>query len=204
MNNDIAASRPQPSMDIARHASEIIANMLGDGSSVIDPTTQIWTAVAADDLRGRIEDNPILGGDQGQWDKLDVQLNGASREVVLLAAELVFLREFVLSGIRPSTKQEHIESVLNHLEPSPKIPQAMAEGLSRPSTAAGIEPSTYYLGALWLHLIWASTFIVHWNSLSDKDRTAARSDPWQLQQVMIDAGKDRSDIRNTFQFLAHP
>ena len=204
MDNDIATSRPQSSMDIARHASGVIDHMLGDGLSVIDPTAQIWTAVAAEDLRARIEDNPILGGDQGQWDKLDVQLNGASREVVLLAAELVFLREFVLNGIRPSTKREHIERVLDHLEPAPDIPELMADGLSRPSTADGIDPSTYYLGALWLHLIWASTFIVHWTSLSDAERTAARSDPWQLQKVMIDAGNDRSDIRNTFQFLARP
>lgn len=204
MDNDTIASRRPDDLEIAHRAKDIINHMLGDGLSVIDPTAQIWNAAAAEDLRARIEDNPILGGDKGQWDKLDVQLNGASREVVLLAAELVFLREFVLNGIRPSTKREHIERVLEHLEPAPNIPELMADGLSHPSPAAGIDPTTDYLSSLWLHLIWASTFVVHWNGLSNEERAAARSDPWQLQQVMLDTGNDRSDIRNTFQFLACP
>src|SRR5699024_3596239 len=69
---------------------------------------------------------------------------------------------------------------------------------------AGFDPSTYYLGALWVHLSWASTFIIHWSQLPDDERATARSDPWQLQQTMLDSGDDRSDIRNTFQFLAYP
>lgn len=204
MNNDFPTSLPQPTMDVAHQAGEVIAHMLGDGRSVIDPTASIWTAEAADDLRERIEDNPIVGGDQGQWDKLDIQLEGASREVVLLAAELVFLREHPLSGILPSTKRSHIERVLSHLEPPLDIPEPMSGWLSRPSKTAGFEPSTSYLGALWLQLIWASTFVIHWCELTADDRSTARSDPWQLQQVMLDSGEDRSDIRNTFQFLAAP
>lgn len=204
MTNDTAASRLPRYMDIAHQASEVIAQMLGDGRSVIDPTVRIWTAVAAEDLRARIEDNPILGGDQGQWNKLDVQLHGASREVVLLAAELVFLREHALRSALPSTRREHVERVLFHLESPAEIPASMSEWLSRPSKTAGFEPGTWYNGALWLHLIWASTFVIHWNALPSDEREYAQSDPWQLQQIMLNSGEDRSDIRNTLQYLARP
>jgi 5-methylcytosine-specific restriction protein B len=204
MHIDFVASRPQPDMDIAHQAEEVLAHMLGDGRSVIDPNTRIWTAAAAEDLRTRIETDPNFASDMSQWDKLEVQLNGAPREVVLLAAELVFLREHPLRWILPSTRRSHVERILAILEPPAVIPESMSQWLSRPSESAGFDPSTYYLGALWVHLSWASTFIIHWSQLPDDERATARSDPWQLQQTMLGSGDDRSDIRNTFQFLAHP
>lgn len=58
-------------MEIAREIGEVFTHILGDGRSVIDPATTIWTAEAAEDLRARIGDHPIVGKDQGQWEKLD-------------------------------------------------------------------------------------------------------------------------------------
>src|SRR5699024_12733052 len=87
MHNDTTASRPQPDMNIARQADKMIAHMLGDGRSVIDPNTMIWTAAAAEDLRTRIETDPSFASDMSQWDKLELQLSGAPREVVLLRSE---------------------------------------------------------------------------------------------------------------------
>src|SRR5699024_1481680 len=112
----VAASRPAADMAIAQDAAEVLEHMLGDGRSVIDPGTTIWTAATAEDLRARIGDNPIFGKAQGQWDKLDRQLEGASREVVLLAAELVFLREHPLRSAKPETRRAHVDRVLAHLD----------------------------------------------------------------------------------------
>ncbi|MGR6092105.1 McrB family protein [Brevibacterium sp. CSND-B09] len=204
MDNDIAASRRQLDMNIAHQAGELISHMLGDKRSVIDPTTEVWTAAGADELRSRVQTDPSPGSDMSQWDKLGIQLAGASRPVVLLAAELVFLREHPLNGIRPSTRREHVEDLLALLDPPADIPEPMSEWLARPSETGGFEPSTYYLSAISDHLSWVADFIIHWSQLSEDDRAAARSDPWQLQQVMIDSGDNRTDMRNTFQFLAHP
>lgn len=204
MDNDIAASRRQLDMNIAQQAGEVITHMLGDRRSVIDPTVEIWSAAAAEELRTRVQTDPSPGGDMTQWDKLGVQLAGASRAVVLLAAELIFLREHPLRGILPSTRREHVEDLLAILDPPADIPEPMSEWLARSSETAGFDPSTYYLRAVSDHLSWAAAFIIHWNELSEDARTAARSDPWKLQQVMIDSGGNRSDMRNTFQFLAHP
>lgn len=191
-------------MELAHDASEIIAHMLDDRLSVIDPTTAIWTAEAAEDLRARVEDNPIVGADQGQWDKLDQQLDGAPRAVVLLAAELVFLREQPVRTARPETRREHVDRVLAHLAPPVELPVPMSRALDRPAGVAGFKPGQSYNGALWLHIIWASTFIIRLNTLTDSEREIARNDPWALQHNMLAADKDRSDFRNALQFLARP
>ncbi|WP_257879861.1 AAA family ATPase [Kocuria flava] len=200
----VAASRPTPEMSMAREAGEVISHMLGDGRSVIDPATTIWTAGAAEELRARIEDNALVGTDQGQWDKLDLQLRDAPREVVLLAAELVFLREHPLRPALPETRREHIERVLSHLEAPSTIPEPMSSWLTRPAGTAGFNPGSPYNKALWLHVIWASTFVRHWNSLPEAEREAARTNPWELQRVMLASGNDRPDMRNALQFLARP
>jgi 5-methylcytosine-specific restriction enzyme B len=203
-NPTIETSRPDHDSQIAREAGEVFTHVFGDGLSVIDPATRIWTAEAAEDLRARIEDNPISGKELGQWEKLDQQLQGASREVVLLAAELVFLRQHAVRSSRPETRRAHVEGVLKHL-PSPLIvSEPMATWLSRPVGTAGFEPGSWYNGALWLHLIWASRFVRYWRGLQEPERDAARRDPWKLQQAMLASGDDRSDIRNVFQFLARP
>lgn len=200
----VTTSRPAPDMAIASEAGEVIAHMLGDGKSVIDPTATIWTAEAAEDLRSRIGDNPIVGADQRQWDKFDQQLDGASREVVLLAAELVFLREHPLFSARPQTRRTHVEGVLADLDSPVAIPARMSGWLARPAGTAGFEGGMGYNGALWRHIIWAATFVRHWNGLAEAEREAARTNPWELQRVMLASGSDRSDIRNALQFLARP
>lgn len=127
----IEASRPVSDMKIAREIGEVFTHMLEDGRSVIDPATTIWTAEAAEELRTRIGDNPIVGKDQGQWEKLDRQLQGASREVVLLAAELVFLREHAIRSARPETRKAHVDRVLAHLDTPLAIPAPMSTWLGR-------------------------------------------------------------------------
>jgi len=199
-----ASSRPVPDMAIAHEVGEIITHMLGDGRSVIDPATMIWTASVAEELRARIGDNPIIGTGQSQWEKLDEQLHGASREIVLLAGELVFLREHPLRSALPETRKAHVERVLEHLDSPMALPEPMATWLARPAWAAGFEPGSWYNGALWRHLIWVSTFVRHWHGLPDADRELAQTDPWELQRVMLASGEDRSDIRNALQFLARP
>lgn len=191
-------------MNIAREVAPIIAQMLGDGSSVIDPSARIWTSSAAEDLRGRVEDNPILGTDQGQWDKLDMQLTGAPREVVLLAAEIVLLREHPVRNALPTTRREHLERILSHVQPPTQLTDLVAASLDRPSNLAGFAPGMGYNRALWKHIIWIATFVRHWDSLTSSQRDEARTDPWALQQAMLSSGPDRSDIRNALQFLASP
>lgn len=199
-----ASSRSAPDLAIAREAGEVITHMLGDGRSVIDPTATIWTAEAAEELRSRIGDNPIVGAGHGQWEKLDQQLQGAPREVVLLAAEIVFLREHPLRSVLPETRRTHIDRVLSQLDPPVTVPVQMSTWLARPTGTAGFEPGSWYNGAMWRHVTWTASFVRYWQVLPEGEREVARTDPWKLQQVMLSSGNDRSDIRNALQFLARP
>jgi len=198
------ASRWSPDVGLAHEVREVVNHMLGDGRSMLDPETVVWTAEAAEDLRARVGDNPLVGTVQGQWDKLDRQLQGASRPVVLLAAELVFLREQPLLSARPDTRLAHVTRVLAHLDEPLPVNERMTKWLSRQPGSAGLEQGRGYNGALWRHIIWAAKFVIHWTSLSDETQRAALGDPWKLQQVMLDSGEDRSDFRNIFQFLVRP
>jgi 5-methylcytosine-specific restriction protein B len=197
-------SRPEAFTAIAHEVSELFTHMLGDGRSIIDPATTIWTAEAAEDLRARVADNPIVGNAQGQWEKLDLQLQGAPREVVLLAAELVFLREHAIRNLTPEKRRLHVDSVLAHIEPGVGLPERMARWLSRPTGSAGAKVGQAYFGRMWRHIIWGSTFVRHWTTLTESERAAARTNPWQLQRVMLDSGEDEADFRNALQFLVRP
>lgn len=199
-----ASSRPAPDLTMAREAGEVITHMLGDGRSVIDPTATIWTAEAAEELRSRIGDNLIVVSGKGQWDKLDQQLQGAPREVVLLAAEIVFLREHPLRSALPETRRAHVDRVLSHLDSPVAVPAHMSTWLSRPAGIAGFEPGNWYNGAMWRHVTWTVSFVRYWRGLPEDEREVARTDPWKLQQAMLSSGIDRSDIRNALQFLARP
>lgn len=199
-----ASSRPAPDLAMAREAGEVITHMLGDGRSVIDPTATIWTAEAAEELRSRIGDNLIVGSGQGQWDKLDQQLQGAPRDVVLLAAEIVFLREHPLRSVLPETRRAHVDRVLSHLDSPVTVPAHMSTWLARPTGIAGFEPGSWYNGAMWRHVTWTASFVRYWQGLLEGEREVARADPWKLQQVMLSSSNDRSDIRNALQFLARP
>lgn len=198
------ASRWSLDMALAYEVRDITDQMLGEGRSLLDPETIIWTAPAAEDLRARIGDNPLVGTVQGQWEKLDRQLQGASREVILLAAELVFLREQPLLSARPETRLSHVAGVLGHLDEPLSVNEQMTTWMSRQPGTAGLEQGRGYNGSLWRHLIWAAKFVIHWTGLSEPTKQAARTDPWALQQVMLDSGEDRSDIRNILQFLMRP
>lgn len=202
-HDSVAASQLLEDTQLAEVIAPMISHMLGDRRSLIDPTTEIWTAEVAEDLRVRVEDNPIEGTAQTQWEKLQVQLEGAPTETILLAAELVYLREHPVRTARPSTRRQHVELVLRLLPTPIETPEPMNSWLDRPSGGGGFLPGQGY-HYFWRQIIWLCNFVIAWNRLPDAERESARENPWKLQQVMLDSGKDRSDIRNALQFLARP
>lgn len=200
-----ASSRPEYDLALAHEVAQIFEHMFGDGHSVIDPDTPIWTVTAAEELRRRIEDNPILGTDADQWDKLERQLRGAPREVILMAAELVFLREQPVFSAAPATRRKHIERILRMLEPVvATVPDWMSDCLDRPTGQGGFKGGQGYNGRLWVHLVWAAIFVREWRQLPEQERQAAKDDPWRTQRIMLLAGDGGSDIRNAMQFLIFP
>ncbi|MGZ1490601.1 AAA family ATPase [Brevibacterium sediminis] len=202
--SDVVQSRPENEMELAGEATEVISHLLGDRYSTFDPTIEIWIPSVAEDLRARIEDDPIIGTSMDQWEKLDIQLKDAPREVVLMAAELVFLREVPILGIRPETRRTHLYQVLAHLDDDLQLPAEILRSFDRPSDLGGFRAGQWYYRDMWLHLSWGATFVRYWNSLDESTREQARLDPWALQQTMLECGEDHPGMRNALQFLARP
>lgn len=202
MEDTVAQSRPAEDLEMAQQVRPIIEQMLGDGHSAIEPTATIWTAEVAEQLRRRIADNPLQGS-ESQWSKLEKQLAGAPREVILLAAEMVLLREHPIYMAKPETRRGHLEQVLAIMPDPPTIPGEVLGWMSTQSSA-GFKPGQGYNSGLWRHLVWLAQFVKHWRTLPEQERAAARQDPWLLQRVMLASGEDRADIRNALQFLIRP
>lgn len=195
------SSRIQEDLDIAYQVAPIIDHMLGDGYSVLDPEVVIWDPAVAEELRRRIEDEPIEGTDLTQWQKLQAQLEGADRAVVLLAAELVFLREH---PVRTALRRQHVDLVLDLTSPVPALPDWMSRSLERPSGEAGFRGGQGYNGNLWRHLIWCARFIQAWRSQPEDRRKTIRNDPWAVQDIMLSFSEQDWGIRNALQALAFP
>lgn len=200
-----APSRPAPDMDMAVQAKPIIDQMLGEGYSIIDPSVRIWTAEAAEELRDRIESNPIVGSNQSGWKKLDKQLEGAGYEVVLLAAELIFLRNHPVMNHSAAYRREKVRGILSHLgRRQPELPESMAKALGRGTKTAGFKIGRRYNSRLYLQLTWLAKFVIYWRGLNEEQRQAALRDPWELERVAIAAGADCQEIRKALLFLIRP
>ena len=202
--NEGGSSRLQADIDVAHGAAPIISQMLGEGRSVLDPQVVIWDAEVAEELRRRIEDEPIEGQELSGWQKIKIQLEGADRAVVLLAAELVFLREHPVRTALPSTRREHVDLVLNLADPVPDLPVWMNESLERPKGQAGFHVGQGYNGNLWRHLIWSSLFIQAWRARPEAERKAIRNDAWAVQDIMVAIPSQDWGIRNALQALIFP
>lgn len=199
----ITSSRPKAELELAETVRPITQQMLGDGYSVLDPTRKIWVADVAEMLRRRIEDNPIEGTSQTQWEKLREQLSGADPDVVLLAAEIVILREHPVNGSQAATRRQHLEDVLGILDSPIQVPENVSKWMATTSTA-GFKPGQSYYGSLWRQLIWVANFIKNWDSQTSEQKASARQNPWDVEELMLEPGEDRSDIRNALQFLLFP
>lgn len=198
----IVDSRPPAELELAAQVAPIIEQMLGDGYSVIDPETRIWTADAAEELRHRIEDNPDVSGPD-QWTKLQNQLAGASRKTILLAAEIVLLRGQPDKDAKAPTRIDNIQGILALLPLPMELPMEWKQAIeARPK--AGFKSARGYRGSLWKHVIWVSRFVIHLRNSHPEVQQRAAENPWQLQNLMLDLADDQADIRNALQYLAYP
>lgn len=205
LDPQVTDSRLSADLRIAHEIAPIVENLVGEGRSIIDPSVTIWTPEAAIEVRERLVKDPIVGTSMTQWEKLDVQLKGASKEVTLLAAELVFLREHALINARPSTRIKHVDLVLERLGGEVEIPHSLLEWMNRKSGIAGLKAGRAFNGDMWRHVSWMAGFVEEFRQQSESERRAILCDPVELQDFMLSlVVDDRPDIRNILQFLLFP
>src|SRR5262249_53443631 len=125
----------------------------------------------------------------------------APRDVLLLAAEAVYLRSIPVADLRPDTRRQYVEMVLTLMQEPVSIPAPISEGLTSHGVFNG---GRGWHGAAWQQIVWLGDFTVTWNGLTDAERELARRDPWAFRDVAGRVEYYLPMMRNAFVFMAFP
>ena len=116
-------------------------------------------------------------GEGSFFEKLRKQLEGANDDILQLAAELLYVQQLFTSVTGPETKLENVKTVLDWCAHPPSIPEwavlGVQSGVSRDQSFNRHRPH---------HLAWLNEFLIHWQELSEWDRTELLADPWRFAQ----------------------
>ncbi|WP_108719161.1 McrB family protein [Miniimonas sp. S16] len=185
---------------VSAAARVVLDHLFGDRRSVIDPMATIWTAELAETVRAALEDSPDAGGGS-TFERLHAQLAQQQREVVLLAAELVYLRGVPLAGVSAAKKLEHVTTVLSWLADPPPVPTVMVEGASTGGTFKGGQG---YNTQMWQQIAWLAAFVARWARLDKDVQSELLSDPWTFRGFLGANPRELPSMRNAFAFMVFP
>jgi len=181
-------------------ARKVLEAGLGRGASAIEPSVQSWSSESAQELHVRIIENSNMGAGTFM-EKLQVQLNGASRATHLLAAELMYLHVLPLGNVTPRTKRQRMRTVLSWLEPRAQLPPDLDDALDAPGAFSG---GTGFNVQIWQQIGWLLAFVQHWWHQPEDLRLDALRDPWIFRDVVASHPKDQPGIRNALLYLTFP
>lgn len=198
----VEKGRLERSFASAQAARPVLDHLFGDQRSLIDPSRQIWTSEAADEVRQRIED-ALDEGTGSTWIKLRNQMDGASRDAILLVAEMTYLRELPLihKQVSSSTKRAHVTLILSWLDDQPPVPEEMERGFE---TEGAWHGGMGYVQYAWRHLVWLAKFVKTWCALSPAEQEVVRQDPWKLREVTDAVGSPVPSIQSCLLYLSFP
>lgn len=170
------------------------------GASLFDPERMAWTSDVVADLRYRLIEK-VDESARSFGEKLADQLAGASQEVHLLAAEILYLHLLVLSNISLEKKLENVNGV-GELAPEPfVVPDQLVRplGLGLVNGGVGFNTNRYYLIEFFIE------FAAHWADLPQQDRSRLLDKPWDFKSMLIDLPQRRANSqRNAVLFLLFP
>ncbi len=177
--------------------------VLGPGlrgeTSAIDPSLRTWTVENARELRRRIETNPAGGAKF--MDKLAGQMKGANDAVIVLLAELLYLRNAPLTDMRQATKAERSSTVLSWGSVPRSLPQALIDALDQADAFKGGQG---YHAQTPAHLLWLTRFVEHWLETSESERAEGLRDPFAFREISASTPGDMPSIRYVVEYLAWP
>ncbi|WP_051062183.1 McrB family protein [Ilumatobacter nonamiensis] len=169
-------------------------------ASLFDPERMAWTSDVVSDFRRRLVEQ-YDDSARSFSEKLADQLAGASQEVHLLAAEILYIHLLALSNVSVEKKLENINGV-GALAPEPfEVPKQFVEplGLGLINGGAGFNTNRYYLVEFLIE------FAAHWSDLSEEDRSRLLEDPWAFKAMLVELPQRRANAqRNAVLFLLFP
>lgn len=191
--------RSGPSPELEQAAAAILNPGLTGAPSPFDKNVVAWTEENALELRRRVFEDFDAGAGTFMG-KLEKQLAGASRGVILLSAELLTLQCLPLSNLRPETKLARIRTVLSWLDTSPEIPDIVERGLRAGGAFNG---GTGFNVQLWRHLCWLCDLVISIHRNSDNAK-AALEFPEGFHDVAEAVPGNLPSIRYSLEYMAWP
>ncbi len=177
--------------------------LIADGSLTQSEETAIWTSGIAADLATRFTDNPIVGSDGGGTfaSKFEVQLEEASPELRLFAAELLLVHFLFTSSVSRRGKVDIIEKTLADSEYTLDVDSVPYLAMSSVIGHPGIGFNT----RRDLQLGFLIDFVIRLKKLSVEDRTGLLSDPWALEDFVREApSQNQREMMHILLHLLHP
>lgn len=188
---------PYPVLEKA--AASILTPGVAGGPSPYDPDVVSWTEANARELYRRVKEDFDAGAGTFM-EKLEKQLSGADRGVVLLAAELITLQCLPLSNLLPETKIRRVSRVLSWVEDAPTIPETIEAGLL---THGAFNGGTGFNVQLWRHLCWLCDLVISLRSSEDTAAIAAAT-PQGFHDVAEAVHGNLPSIRYSMEYLSWP
>jgi MoxR-like ATPase len=163
-------------------AELFVERSLRGGSSFVTSAPNVWTQGAAEDFYERFVVKEKVGAEAegGFAQKLVAQLEGASTETVLLAADLVCLSALPVSDMAYETKVKRLQTVLGAMQPSPEIDPIILEAFK-----SGI--ASYGAGhtVVWKYMQYLADFARAWVALDAEQRDRCLQDPWEWKGFVV-------------------
>ena len=170
-------------------------------NSLFTPERQLW---GLQNLR-RFHVLFVERFDEGEGsflEKFRKQLDGADDDIYQLAAELLYVQQFLNSVTGPDKKLENVRAVLDWRTGPLSIPEWAAEGVKR-----GLIGDQSFNQHRPFHLAWLNEFLIHWQGLSEDDRNALLKDPWSFSREVRGvefSGGAYQPMREAWLFMIFP
>ena len=190
-------SGPYPLLETA--AASILTPGVVGGPSPLDSEVVSWSEANARELSRRVYEDYDAGAGTFM-EKLEKQLSGADRGVVLLAAELIALQCLPLVNLRPETKLGRVSRILSWLGDVPEIPETLETGLLADGAFSG---GTGFNMQLWRHLCWLCDLVISLRSSEDTASLAAAT-PQGFHDVAEAVDGNLPSIRYSMEYLSWP
>jgi 5-methylcytosine-specific restriction protein B len=176
----------------------LVEHGLRDGASLFEPARKAWSSATVDELYRLYNEHPDPGTDSFLV-KLQRQLQGASDETILLAAELLTLHALPLGNFGQAKKGARIGEVLSWMRSPVAIPPRVDAAFGQHSWGGGTGAHTM----IWKWLQDAVAFTQAWWQLSETQRSQALNDPWAWEGVVHQFPAIAS-LREELLYLAFP
>jgi MoxR-like ATPase len=158
---------------------QFVNRCLRTDDSLFTPGRAIWTLEHAEELHRRVVEQPDFESGAGFIDKLKLQVQGASPEVVQFAAEVLYLH-LASQDFSPGTKRQYVSEVLAVGAGTTEVPDDLSQAL---------ETGIADYGAALAFRYWQYSFLIRfaaaWKQLGTREQTQLLSAPDEFQAFLF-------------------